>query len=216
MTSDPKQLNRASLTPTGGPVSAEGLAAVPAELLREASVRLGWAGIIYAGTYSLAYFVPLVVYWSSHPEMRGAWPEHIVASTSVAMGIGVFLLSRYSSLPAHRLLDIGLVFAVLGSLGISLVEFWTGFPARVSFREFLGIPWECVWILIVPLVAPNLPRKILITSLLEASTPLLVLWLVAINGTPIQQPLYIVAVYFLFSTYLCAILAFVISGHVLR
>jgi serine/threonine-protein kinase len=216
MSPEQKQLNRALLTPTGVAVSAEGMSSLPPELLKEASVRVGWAGMLYASAYSLAYFGPLLANWSTHPELRGARPEHFVATGSILMGVVVFLLSRYSQWPAARLLDLGLVFAVVGALGISMAEFWTGFPARTSFREFLGIPWECVWILIVPLVAPNLPRKILITSLLEASTPIVVLWLVTLSGRPLEVPVITLAVYFLCTTYLCAVLAYVISGHILR
>jgi len=216
MTPEQIRLNRAALTPTGAAIDLDGPATLPPELLREASVRLGWAGILYASAYTLAYWVPFFINKSTHPELRLTNPENFVAIVSIASGIGIFFLSRYSRLPAQRLLDVGLVFAVFGALGISLAEFWTGFPARASFREFLGIPWECVWILIVPLVAPNAPRKILITSLIEASMPPLVLWIVTLKGVPLDASLSALVAYFLFTTYLCAGLAYVISGQILR
>ena len=46
-------LNRAALTPTGALLSpAE--TTMPPEMLRDASVRLGWAGLIYAVGYFFA------------------------------------------------------------------------------------------------------------------------------------------------------------------
>src|SRR5262245_33569788 len=129
------KLNRASLTPTGVSASRDGVASLPPELLREASVRLGWAGMIYAGGYTLAHWVPFFVNVSTHPELKIGNPENIIATVSILLWFGLFLLSRYSSLSAQQLLDFGLVFAVFGSLGISLNEFWNGFPARLSLRD---------------------------------------------------------------------------------
>ena len=72
------------------------------------------------------------------------------------------------------------------------------------------MPWECVWILIIPLVAPNLPRKILVVSLLEASTGPLVLWYAAaVRGENVSNTAISLATYFLFTTYLCAGIAYV-------
>jgi serine/threonine-protein kinase len=216
MTPEKIQLNRATLTPTEAAIALDGPATLPPELLREASVRLGWAGILYAGAYTLAFWVPFFVLRSTQPELQLSNPENIVASISILSGVGIFLLSRYSRLPAQRLLDVGLGFAVFGALGIALAEFWNGFPPRESFREFLGVSWTCVWILIVPLVAPNAPRKILIASVIEASMPPLVLWIVTAKGVPLHDSLISLVAYFLFSTYLCAGLAYVTSRHILR
>src|SRR4029450_334870 len=75
---------------------------------------------------------------------------------------------------------------------------------------------ECVWLLAYPLVVPNTPRKILIASLLAASMGPAGLALSAVaTGTSIGQPLE-TATYFLTSSYLCAILAYVIARIVHR
>ena len=106
------------------------------------------------------------------------------------------------------------MFQVGGALGIAVREFWHGVPLR-SGMSFL-VPGECVWLLAYLLVVPNTPRKILIASLLAASMGPAGLAISAVaTGTPIGQPLETVT-YFLTSSYLCAILAYVIARIVHR
>jgi eukaryotic-like serine/threonine-protein kinase len=209
-------LNKAQETPAPRSSAARRARSLPPELLREASVRLGWAGLIYAGGYFLAYWVPFFLQRGTHPELA-RFAENLTALLSIALGLGIFVLSRYTRQPPQRVLDSGLVFAVFGSIGISVAEFWQGFPRIASVTEYLGVPWECVWILIVPLVAPNTPRKILGASLAMASTGPLVLGFVAlVRGAAPQSSLSRLAIYFIFTTYLCAAIAYCISLLVFR
>jgi serine/threonine-protein kinase len=212
-----RRLRRASHGSSGGPVAGETTGSLPPELLREASNRLGWAGLIYAAGYTLAYWAPFFIRRRTNPEMTFAELTHVFALLSIATGVLVFVLSRRARLSPARFLDFGLVFAVVGALGISLAEFWRGFPVIVSPLDYLGVPWECVWILIIPFLAPNTPRRILITSLAEASTgPLVVAFVAVVRGVTEGATPLSVATYFAFTTYLCAGIAYVISRVVYR
>jgi serine/threonine-protein kinase len=215
MNDDKVLLNKATESPSGHTqTQGGGATTLPPELLREASVRLGWAGVIYAVAYTLAYWVPFLVQHAQHPELSFTRIENVFATASIALGLLIFLLSRAARLAPERFLDVGLIFAVVGAFGISLAEFWSGFPP-INFTVFLGVPWECVWILIIPLVAPNLPRKILIASLAMASTgPLMLLYASQGRGMPVSNSLLSLATYFLFTTYLCAGIAYVTSTFV--
>ena len=198
-------------TPTTGGLTP------PAELLTEASRRLGWAGLIYAVCYSLAYFGQHAAAWVMMPGHRLWQTQHSFALVSIALGVAVFVLSRQSRLSAQRLLDLGLVFEVVGALGIAAVEFWHGFPTE-SFldQKFQGVPWESVWIIVFPMLAPNTPRKILIASLAAASTGPLIVAGRAAAGVPMERSLTLLIAFFLLTTYLCACLAYVIARIVYR
>jgi|SoiMethySBSTD1v2_1073268.scaffolds.fasta_scaffold40521_4 hypothetical protein len=208
-------LNKATDAPSGGqPVAKAEPVTLPPELLREASVRLGWAGMIYAVAYTLAYWVPFFVQRTQHPDWPFAIIENFFAAGSILLGVIVFIVSRYARMSPQRFLDAGLVFAVVGAVGISMAEFWRGFPP-INVTVFLGVPWECVWILIIPLVAPNLPRKILLASLAMASTgPLVLLYVAQVRGENVSNSGISLATYFLFTTYLCALIAYVTSRFV--
>jgi serine/threonine-protein kinase len=207
---------RISPASSDDPSSTGGLTP-PAELLAEASKRLGWAALIYAVCYSLAYFGPHVAAWLTLPNHRMWQVQHVFALLSVGLGSAVFILSRRSTLSAQRLLDIGLVFEVVGALGISAVEFWHGFPTE-SFldQKFQGVPWECVWIIVFPMLAPNTPRKILIASLAAASTGPAIVAARWAAGVDMERSLPLLIVFFVSTTYLCAVLAYVVARIVYR
>jgi serine/threonine-protein kinase len=194
-------------TSTGG-----SLASLPPELLAEASRRLGWAALMYACSYFLAYFGPHVIAWLSVPGYEFIRIQNVFAVASVLLALIVFGLARWSNLAPQRLLDIGLFFEVAGAFGISVAQFWNGFvPVEVFHNRFAGIPWEAAWIIVFPMIAPNTPRKVLAASLASASTGPIVVAVTAALGTPIGRSPVMVATQFLFTTYLCAVLAYVIA-----
>lgn len=209
-------LNRASETPTG--TASSSTASLPPEVLAEASARLGWAGLIYSTTYALAYFGPHVIATATTGTTDVFRMQSAFAAVSVAMGFAVFWLSRTKRLGPQQMLDLGLVFEVVGAFGVCIAEFWTGFPATTyTSRAYLGVPWEAVWIIIFPLVAPNTPRKMLFAALAAATAGPVTLYLAnRFAGAPVGSSATVVATYFLFTSYLSAALAYLIARLMYR
>lgn len=218
-----RTLEKLGLTPTP-PLGEASLGALPQDLLREASRRLGWAGLIYAVTFFLAAFgPPLAASGAGFMPDDAIWTRPVqtwASLVSIAMGLLVFAFARLSNLPPQRLLDLGLVFEVVGAAGISVSQFWGIFPVwegPSSVESLMGIPWECVWIIVFPFLAPNTPGKVLIASLAAASTGLLTVTLsTAFGATDPATPLGVFVLYFGFTTYVCAGLAYFISRIVYR
>jgi serine/threonine-protein kinase len=177
--------------------------------------RLGWIALVYAIAYMTGPLTRLVLtgvagtidsYEFVIPDVFGVG--------AVIMALAIFAMARRGVLSSKRLLDLGLVFQVGGALGIAVREFWLGVPVRAGL-SFL-VPGECVWLLAYPLVVPNTPRRILVASLLAASMGPAGLAISALTtGTRVGRPLD-TAIYFLTSSYLCAILAYVIARIVHR
>jgi eukaryotic-like serine/threonine-protein kinase len=203
---------------TGGDASAGGTDSPAAELLlSEASKRLGWTALLYGCTYILAYFGPHIAASLTVPGYEFVRPQNLFALLSVAVAFGVFFVSRGSMLPPQRLLDLGLAFEVVGAFGVSVAQFWQGFPPLPTLTgKFSGIPWECAWILVFPLLAPNTPRKILIASLAAATTGPLTVLIAALRGVDLGRSPVMIVTFFLFTTYLCAIVAYIIARIVYR
>ncbi len=208
--------------PAGSALAGASTGGIPPDLLAEAAKRLGWAGLLYSLTFFLGSFGPHLV---ASPEIipdHSIWERGLqtyISIASIALGLLVFLFARFSRLEPQLLLDLGLVFEVVGAFGISMAQFWGFFPRwHPSLLEnFYGIPWECVWILIFPLIAPNTPGKTLLASLAAASTGILTIALSKTAGlTDPATPMSIVVIYFAFSTYVCAGLAYFISRTVYR
>jgi serine/threonine-protein kinase len=175
------------------------------DMMAEAAWRLGWLGLLYAGTTVLGYYGRRVLIGLSGPTVLAPRFEDWFGLGSIALGIAMYAVSRHGFLSLTRLLDIGLVFEVLASFGISMIEFWQETPSNF---QFTFIPVECVWIVAFPLIVPNTPRKILVSSLLAASTgPVAFVIAGVATGRGIERPLTFAA-YFLTTTYLCAVVAY--------
>ncbi len=187
----------------------------PPELMAEASWRLGWLGLLYAASGVVGTFgrrALLALTGSIDLSLR---MQEIFSLVAIAMGIAVFLVSRRGLLSPKRMLDLGLAFQVAGAFGIAAGQFWDGVPPGLG-AAFTLVPAECVWIVVFPLVVPNTPVKVLISSLVAASMgPAALALSSAITGTPIDRPL-AVATYFLFSNYLCAVVTYPIARIVYR
>jgi serine/threonine protein kinase len=186
------------------------------EAIAEGARRLGWLGLVFAIGIILGPFARLVLSAAKgNVEAPDVGVPDAFGVVAVVMGLAVFAVVRRGMLPAGRLLDLGLVFQVVGALGIAVPEFWGGLPQVPDIS--LAIPGECVWIVAYPLLVPNTPQKILAASLLAASMgPVALAISAAVTGRPMVGAPLDTATYFLTSTYLCALLAYVVSRIVHR
>ncbi len=183
---------------------------LPPELQTDAARRLGWLALVYAVGVAFGHFghrLLLVASGSLDLTLRAS---DILGFTAVTMGLAVSLLSRSGLIPAERLLDLGLVFEVLGAIGIAAFPIVDHLP-QIPTGMFAWMPAECVWIVVYPLVVPNTPRRVLVASLLAASMGPLLGVLDTMFGTrTIDAPLDY-AISFVTTNYLCAVIAYVVS-----
>jgi tRNA A-37 threonylcarbamoyl transferase component Bud32 len=216
------------------PISPPPVSGLPTDLQLDATHRLGIAALIYALAYFLAYFGA----GFSERLGRGLWRwmfldgHSLTAWGAILLSIGVFLLARSRRIAPARMLDLGLVFEVIGAIGIAGPIFWSYLPPMLPETfvytplvwsteilqrgGFVGIPWECIWIVMFPMLAPNRPWKILVASLLAASAgPATILLAHAHGAVVADAPVSHYVRYFLFSNYLCAGLA-VLSSWVFQ
>jgi serine/threonine-protein kinase len=138
------------------------------ESIAEGVRRLGWLALAYAIAYITGPAARLAAgafAGSVHASDVGI-PD-VFGLATVIMALGVFAAVRRGVLPARRLLDLGLVFQVIGALGFAVREFRHGLPPTAGGSFF--VPAECVWLVAYPLLVPNTPARILIASLLGAS-----------------------------------------------
>lgn len=196
---------------------------LPQDLEAEASRRLAWAGLIYAGAFFVAYFGSWWATAGTGLVPASLFEERAVRTTvailSVALGLAVFLVARYSRLSPRTILDLGLGFEVVGAFGIAASEYW-GVHATWDpdvLGQFTGIPWEAVWIILFPFLAPNTPRRILLASLgAAAAGPAVVALSRAAGASDPAAPLSFYAVHFGFTSFLCAGIAYAIARQVYR
>ncbi len=183
---------------------------LPPETIVEGVRRLGWVALVYAiGNVTGPFARVVLSAVEGRIDASDFGIPDLFGVAAVIVAFAMFATVRRGTVSSRRLLDLGLVFQIAGTLGIAVPEFWRGLP-QTPDGWFL-VPGECVWIIAYPLLVPNTPRKILVASLLAASVgPATLAISSAATRTSVVRPLD-AASYFLTSTYLCAIIAFVIA-----
>ncbi len=178
---------------------------LPPDLLEAASQRLSLAALLYAIAYSTSF---LIGRFTTSPLFAGM-DEHsavadVCAVVSIALSLAVFWLARRGWLDPQLLLDIGLIYWVVGAFGIDIGNYWilpAGFPV-------LGISWVCVWLVFFPLVVPSSPGKTLLAALMTATVgPLVFFFSLLFRGNPMPDGVYLLSLFVPY--YICAGLAFV-------
>ncbi len=164
--------------PTSGvpPVSSS----LPRDLLEKSSRRLGLAALIYAIVYVLAYgSARLTQDFAETWGYSGVYPADFAAVFFVVLSLGLFFAIRRGSFECTRILEIGLIYEVIGALGIDIgLLFMTEWPSGI---EMAPMSWSVVWIVIFPLLVPSTHAKTLIAALAAASMrPLL--YVIAVAG----------------------------------
>jgi hypothetical protein len=196
--------------PTSAGRHSEWARTFPPEMTAEAAKRLVWLGLIYAVTGLLGHFGRRVgLAWSSGDAFEPQFQDAI-GVIAIALGVAVAAIARWGQLSNRGLVNLAVFFLVAGAFGLAIREFWDGVPAGVD-SAFPLIPVESVWIIGFPLIVPLRPPTVLVSSLLAAASgPIALLISSKVTGVPIESPVTVTA-FFLTSTFLCAIVSFVIA-----
>jgi hypothetical protein len=158
---------------------------LPTDLERRSSRRLGIAALIYAIAYLLAYGLARLTQDFAHEwGYTGIYPPDVAAASFIGLSLGLFLITRSHKLDCGRILDLGLVYEVVGAVGIDIgILFWREWPAGT---EAAPLSWSCVWIVVFPLLVPSTPGKTLVAAVAAASVrPLLYFIAVASHLEPL-------------------------------
>jgi serine/threonine protein kinase len=183
------------------------------ELMAEASRRLGWLGLTYAVFSVVTHFGHRALLLLSGSTDVGLHAADALGLGTVALALAVCAVSRRGLLSHERLLELGFVFQVVGAIDIAGTRAWTAVLQTPDGMWGL-VPAECVWIVVYPLVVPSVPRRALIASLFAASPgPAAVVLAATFGGAVIDRPAAI-AIYYLMTTYTCAVGAYAVSRMV--
>jgi serine/threonine-protein kinase len=172
---------------------------LPRDLLERSSRRLGLAALIYAIVYVLAYGLGRLTQDFSQGR-GGIYLSDLTAAFFVFLSLGMFLIVRRSRFECTRILELGLVYQVIGAVGIDIsILSMREWPAGI---EMAPLSWSVVWIVIFPLLVPSTRAKTLIAALAAASMrPLL--YVIAVAGPLESLPVGIV-IGLMLPNYICA------------
>jgi len=159
MTAQPPAPNHRILRGTSSPT------ALPLDFAERSVQRFGWLALGFAITQALVYLMGL---W-----MQPGWIDPALAPPlykagvlgSAALGLCFAALAWSRKLAAPLMLDLALLFLVLGALGIGVAENAVTWPAGTPIR---GVSSLAVWIVFFALAVPATFGKGLLAALTAA------------------------------------------------
>jgi serine/threonine-protein kinase len=173
---------RTTPSSAAGNVTTTGHATLPPEIVERAVRRLGGTGLVYACMY-------FVMYWIHYFAKRGTpiAQQHLGFYTlsmcvAVALGLGMYFLSRSGRLPPLLMLDLGLVFEVAAGLLIAIDEACKPIPPDA---EIFGSSYVTMWVVFFSLVVPATMGKAILASFATAAMgPLGMAIAIVADGNP--------------------------------
>jgi serine/threonine-protein kinase len=162
--------------------------ALPRHVVTRAGFRVGNAALMWAFAYATAITLNEYAAHRIGTVPPHGWNlGHTVATVFVAISVGLWGISRLGILSPERLLDLGLVYEVVGGFSVVL-----GTSAGMVWdpqAHILGLSWISVWIVGFPFVIPATPRRAALaafTTALMAPAGLAAYHI--LSGTPMSPP----------------------------
>jgi serine/threonine-protein kinase len=171
-------------------MTTTGDAGLLADLAAKAGKRLAIMSFAYAAAYTLLYISSRVLEDLPRDWEGAVLNPDVVAALVIGISLLVFALAVLAvsgRVNPYRLLEIGLIYQVVGAIGIEIdLLWWPTFglwPEDGSFA-INGISWTCPWIIAFPLIVPATPARATVAALVSASVRPLVLVVLALQGVP--------------------------------
>ena len=163
-------------------------AGLPPDLAAKAGQRLGFMAFTYAAGYAIIYALSRTLEdfpreWEPIPFLN---PD-VAAGIFIGVSLLVFAIALSGRVNPFRLLELGLIYEVVGAIGIEIDLLWWpafGLWPPNSDMAVLGISWTCPWILAFPLLVPTTPGKAVLAALTSASIRPFMLLILAAQGAP--------------------------------
>jgi eukaryotic-like serine/threonine-protein kinase len=169
--------------------SSRGQRALPADLLRDASRRLGVMCLVAACLWVFGSVLGhLAVRSMTHGDpqwFRLGVPDAIAASGVVA-SLLLFLYARRPNHDPRRILDLGLAYMVLTAIDLGFMFHWHGMPMGRQVAP--EISWIGAVVLMFAAIVPSTPAKTAIAGLFAVSMNPLAMLVSRARGTwPFEQ-----------------------------
>jgi eukaryotic-like serine/threonine-protein kinase len=144
--------------------------ALPQDLLREASQRLGIMSLLAAGLWllgSVLYHLVDRVVDQADPSWMAPQPSDAITLASVLVSLALFFYTRRSTRDPQFILNLGLVYMVTMCLAVGLIWHWD--PVGHGKSTMPVLTWVGAILLMFAAMLPSTPTKMLIAGLISAS-----------------------------------------------
>jgi eukaryotic-like serine/threonine-protein kinase len=185
-------------------------ARLPVDLIEKAVGRLGMLGLLSAIADALLHYGTLAFLPANIRQAIPAPPSSLAMWFAIVSGLAIFGLARSRKVNSELMLDLGLLFEVVGAFCIGMMEasrFLADKPV------YLGPGAVSLWITFFVLVVPNTLGKTALAALASAFMgPVAVVAAAYTNGQPPPAPFLLLLAFF--PNLLGAVLAIILSRFV--
>jgi hypothetical protein len=172
--------------------------ALPTDLLNQAGDRLRILALLYAFTFSMAAFLPSLVFSAERQQLFAHPLNWALGALSIAVALAVAGVLRVTELQPHVLTTVTLVFEIASNYGIAAAEFVQPSGLNVS-GSWIGLSWVAVWTLLFNVVVPTLPRYAVLAALASVtSVPVMAIVSLRAFGPAIDLSRNILGIFFAF------------------
>jgi eukaryotic-like serine/threonine-protein kinase len=164
--------------------ATRGPRALPDDLLRDASRRLGIISLVAGGLWLVATVLGHIAVRSmSHGDEQ--WLElgmpEAIAAFSIVISVLLFFYTRRGERDPRTMLDLGLVYLVLTAVAIGLVFHWNPMPMERQIAP--EISWIGAVVLMFAAIVPSTRAKTLVAGLIAVSMNPVAMLLARARGT---------------------------------
>ncbi|MDH5549004.1 MAG: serine/threonine protein kinase [Gemmatimonadota bacterium] len=152
--------------------TAQGLsgATLPDDLVIRSAKRLRALALVYAFVFFMSSFSQAVFFADlSEFESFHDWGPSAI---SILVALVVAWVTTRPQLTTRMLMTVGLTFAVVGSFGIAMAQYWgvyEGLTYQMDHLEIAGLSWVAPWVMLFSIVIPAKPGKALIATVASVS-----------------------------------------------
>jgi serine/threonine-protein kinase len=156
---------------------------LPADLLRDASRRLGIMSLVACGLWTLGSLLGHLAERSmSHGDAewrRLAGPDAI-AALSVIFSLLLFSYTRKADRHPENILNLGLVYMVFTAFALGLTFHWAPMPVNPSVAP--AISWIGAVVLMFAAIVPSTPTKTMLAGIVAVSMNPIAMWIAKARG----------------------------------
>lgn len=158
--------------------------ALPGDLLRDASRRLGVMCLVAAGLWTagtgLGHFADRSLR-QGDPQWLLLGATDAIAASGVIASLLLFLYTRKPNHDPRRILDLGLAYMVLTAIDLGFIFHWQFMPADMRISP--QISWIGAVVLMFAAIVPSTPAKTAIAGLIAVSMNPLGMLIARARGT---------------------------------
>ncbi len=173
-----------------GPVQRSETTSLPPALMAQSAERLRAMGLLYAGVFFLAGTLPVLLVPDERALFFGSAARWAPTVLSIALALAIAWLAGRPRPSGDARLRLGLVFQVLGSIGIASAEYLQPQSGTTAMSPLRGLSWVAVWMLAFTIAVPNRPAPALGAALASAAVvPIVTAIAIAFGYLPGMAPL---------------------------